>query len=223
MTNAKEQIPPPQGLLRVAFDRGHAFGDAIKRLFPNGEEVNWNASFQTGLSQTQEYVRRRIPIFEAGFTANGCHARADVLNPAENMEWDIVEVKNSETVMPVFCLDVAFQRHCFRAAGLSIRRCFILTPDRKYISDDRGTKVIWNDVTSEVDAHSTRIEERTRELSAIAEQAESPIVETGDHCMCPYVCQMYKVCHGTRHARTRLQRMAEILRWALRQVVTRDR
>jgi len=197
MANAKSLIPVPKESLQASFDQGHAFGSRAKDLFPKGCEVDWNGAFNAGLAHTQALIRRRVPIFEAGGSCNGVHARADVLDPVENGEWNLIEVKNSEEVKPVFCMDVAFQRYCFRSAGLPIRHCFILTPENKESSSERDSSVIWTDVTGVVDDFADGLEERIKALRNIADQPTCPNVATGEHCTFPYLCQMYELCHTT--------------------------
>ena len=51
------------------------------------------------------------PIFEAGFLSKNTYARADVLNPVENDEWDIIEVKSGTKVKTINYHDLALQKY----------------------------------------------------------------------------------------------------------------
>ncbi|MDR2030331.1 MAG: DUF2779 domain-containing protein [Puniceicoccales bacterium] len=121
---------------------GIAIGNLAKELHPSGVEIDWT-NFSAGLRCTQECMALRRPIFEAGFLADGCHARADILLPDERdgAGWDIVEVKSSSLswdgegpkIRQCQLYDLAFQKFCYEAAGVPIGHTFLLLLNRDYV------------------------------------------------------------------------------------------
>ncbi len=196
--NARDQIPPPSEEKAAAFDRGHHVGALAQSLYPDGKEVDWT-NFTRGLALTKAYMNQRIPVFEAGFRAAGTHARADILNPVDEDAWDIIEVKSVRQVKDVFIRDIAFQRFCYRAAGVNIGRCFVMHIDPE-VTDIDGTPAeslfSYADVTSEVDAKSVGLAERIVALREVAGRKDCPDIAMGDHCLEPYACMMIPLCSG---------------------------
>jgi hypothetical protein len=136
--NRKDKIPPYTGMQLANFAQGHDVGELAKRLFPDGIEVNWGPSgydYETGLKCTQELLAKRVPLFEAGFSAGGVHSRADILLPADHEAWDIVEVKSSTRIKDININDVAVQKYCYEKAGLIINNCYVMHVNRDYVRD----------------------------------------------------------------------------------------
>lgn len=194
--NAKDQIPAPSAAKQEAFERGHYVGAEAMRLYPEGREVDWS-NYQRGLALTKDYVASRIPIFEAGFTAAGAHARADILNPVEDDAWDIIEVKSVREVKEVFIRDIAFQLYCYTAAGIRVRRSLVMhiRPEVEDVfSTPAGQLFAYEDVTDRVLAYRQEIAEKISRLRTVAGQSVCPAIPMGDHCQKPYACMMIPLC-----------------------------
>ena len=58
---------------------------------------------------TKELLKERKPLFEAGILAGRLYSRVDILSPAGEAGWNIIEVKSSTSVKDVHIDDVAFQ------------------------------------------------------------------------------------------------------------------
>ena len=61
-------------------------------------------------------MKHRKPLFEAAFSANGCYARVDILNPVKGDAWDIIEVKSSTSVGGCQSCHIAFQTRVLNEA-----------------------------------------------------------------------------------------------------------
>lgn len=83
-------------------------------------------------------------MFEAGFIhKNGkCYARADVLYPVSNNQWDIIEVKSATSVKEEYLYDISFQKYCYESAGVKIKRCFVLHINNQYVRNGKATTVV---------------------------------------------------------------------------------
>jgi len=125
--NAKETIPKPDRRTLSAYDRGHQIGNVAKTLFTGGIEVAAGVlDIDRVTAVSRELLPLRQPLFEAGFKSKNTFARADVLEPVGDDGWNLVEVKALEQPKAVNLLDLAFQYHVYRGAGLMIKRCSIM-------------------------------------------------------------------------------------------------
>lgn len=194
--NRKELIPQPSLEKQQTFDRGHQVGALAQSLYPEGIEVNWGI-FSAGLELTKLYMRRRIPVFEAGFLANGTHARADIMSPVGDDEWDVYEVKSVEKIKDVFIRDIAFQLFCYKSAGIKVRKCFVmhLREGVGEIDNAPANELFQSvDVTQEVIGMQKHTEEQIARLREVAGNSSCPNIRMGDHCHKPYDCLMIPLC-----------------------------
>ena len=196
--NAKDQLEQPGALAQAIFDQGHEVGDWAKRRFPDGLEVaRGTADFDEVIAETRRHLALRKPLFEPAFRAAGGYARLDILNPVDDDAWDIIEVKSSTSVKDVYLEDVAFQAHICTAAGLTIRRCYVLHIKSSYVRQgDVDPLALFTqvDVTRRVSALSAKIEDRIGEFARVIGAVEHPVVNIGPHCNSPYECPLTHMC-----------------------------
>lgn len=196
--NAKDQLEPPGAQAQAIFDQGHEVGDWAKRRFPDGLEIaRGNADFDEVCAETRRQLPLRRPLFEPAFRAAGGYARIDILNPVEGDAWDIIEVKSSTSVKDVYLQDVAFQAHVGTAAGLTIRRCYVLHINSGYVRQgdvDPQRLFTQVDVTRQVAALSADIEERMTGFGRVIGAATHPVVNIGPQCNSPYECPLTHRC-----------------------------
>jgi len=111
--HAKEEIPQADEAQPAIFDQGHEVCNLAKTLFRHGIEVGAGI---TDLEETvrliHDAVKLRKPLFEAAFFAEGGYCRVDILNPADQSDRAIIEVKSSASAKEVHLPDLAFQRIC---------------------------------------------------------------------------------------------------------------
>ncbi|HOX14569.1 MAG TPA: DUF2779 domain-containing protein [Smithellaceae bacterium] len=196
--NEPEIIPQPDEATQAVFEQGHLVGDYAKKLFPKGIEVDHSKSFAEGLKSTRELILKRVPIFEAALTYKNCYARADILEPVGEDEWNLIEVKSSTEVKDVNYPDVGFQYYVYSGAGLKIDKCYLMCIDNTYIrkGDIDPSKLFKKiDVTDEIKtSYSKMVESNVAEMvNAIASET---FIETGigTHCNDPYECPLIDRC-----------------------------
>jgi hypothetical protein len=131
--NERERLPEPDESTQALFDQGHEIGKLAKSLYPDGIEIDWGSGHDAGIAQTRSAIRKRKPVFEAGFQDGMTHARADILKPASGGEWELIEVKSSAQVKEEHLDDVAFQKHVYEAAGIRVGRCSVMHVDKTYV------------------------------------------------------------------------------------------
>jgi hypothetical protein len=132
--NAKHLFPEVDDALQAVFDQGHEVGSLAKKMFPDGIEIDTDPTdFEGAIELTKKYLPSRRPLFEATVSAKGGFARADILNPVGNDEWDIIEVKSTTSLKDVHIPDLAFQVWVFSEARLKIRRCFLCHINNQFV------------------------------------------------------------------------------------------
>jgi hypothetical protein len=196
--NAKHLFPEVDAALQAIFDQGHEVGALAKKMFPNGIEIDCDPSdFEQAIRLTKEALSSRRPVFEAAVSATGGYARADVLNPVGNSEWDIIEVKSTTDLKDVHISDLAFQAWLFTKAGVKIRRCFLCHINRDFVRQgeiDPQKFFTLRDVTAQVAETSRVLEEQVGEMSKVIRSAKCPDIQIGKQCDNPYTCLLHDHC-----------------------------
>ncbi len=196
--NQPEDIPEPDESTQALFTQGHLVGYYSKKLFLKGVEVDHTKSFQEGLKSTRELISKRVPIFEAALTYKRCYARADILEPVNDDEWNLIEVKSSTGLKDVNYNDIGFQYYLYSGAGLKIDKCYLMCIDNTYIrkgdiEPDKLLKKI--DVTDEIKAiYSKTIEDNVTEMVKAITAETYIAIGIGAHCNKPYDCPLIEKC-----------------------------
>ena len=120
--NKPEELPQFSKEAQFRFNEGHQIGEFAKSLFPDGVQIKEQLDPIKNDKESKELLKKRKTLFEAGFIhKNGkCYARADILVPVSDDEWDIYEVKGATGVKEQYIHDVAFQKYVYESAGLKI-------------------------------------------------------------------------------------------------------
>ncbi len=196
--NAKHLFPAVDDALQAVFDQGHDVGAFAKKMFPNGVEIDTDPTdFEGAIQLTQKLLSSRRPIFEATLSANGGYARADILNPVGKNEWDLIEVKSTTGLKDVHIPDLAFQTWVFTEAGIKIRRCFLCHINNQFVRHgeiDPKEFFTLRDVTAEVSAYSSNIEEQISDMGKTIRALKCPEIQIGKQCDSPYTCALHDHC-----------------------------
>jgi hypothetical protein len=196
--NAKDQIPAPDDAQQAIFDQGHAVGELAKSLYPDGIEIGKDITdLEETIRLTQEAVKLRKPLFEAAFTAHGGYFRVDILNPASEDSWDIIEVKSTTGLKDVHLNDLAFQAWVLTNAGFKIRKTILMHINSDFVR--RGTIdptkfFAREDVTNPISSLSQSVEDKLSGMFKIIRQKEHPDIRIGPHCDDPYTCPLHEHC-----------------------------
>lgn len=189
--NESARIPETDPVTQL-FDQGHLVGELAKRLYPGGIDILTD-NFMDNVRQTEELLKQRKPLFEAGVLSGRNYSRVDILRPANRDEWDIIEVKSSTSVKEVNIHDVSFQKHCCESKGLKIGKCFLAFINNQYTrigEIDPEELFTTQDITGEVKEYGDGMQDRIDSMFEVMDKEVCPEIIIGPHCRDPYECAL---------------------------------
>jgi len=194
--NDPRAIPEPDAATRAVFDVGHEIGALAQRCRTGGEEVPHSRDLDATVARTRELMALRRPVYEASFLVDGRYCRVDILDPADDGAWDLIEVKSGTVVKDVNLDDVAFQADTLRLAGVELRDLYLMHVERDYVRrgavDPRGLFRTEN-VTGICRDRAACIAMDLGRMREVVE-GEKPAAVLGPHCDIPYACPLREKC-----------------------------
>jgi len=198
--NDPDSIPKPDAAKRAIFETGHAVGDLAKDLFPGGTEIAWSDNpkgrMERTAAETQELMKRRVPLYEASFLIDGCYCRADLLVPTAGEAWDLYEVKSATGVKDVNLHDVAFQAWAIERCGVRLDCLYLVHLDNTYVRQgevDVQDLFHAEDVTEHARELMPDVPQNVKRMQAVID-GDRPDTQIGGHCSDPYVCDLWPAC-----------------------------
>ncbi len=194
----QDLIPPHGASTEALFRQGHEVGRLAQKVFPDGVEVSPGSYWaEDTVPPTRDLLKKRIPLFEAGFVHGNVYVRVDVLNPV-NDEWDLYEVKSSTKYDPEKHLaDVAVQKYVLENNGLKIRRCYLMHLDKEYVKNDvidPGGLFRTAEITRDVDSFLPGIEADLERTLRVIRLDECPQPPFAPNCWQLGGCDLQSVC-----------------------------
>jgi hypothetical protein len=190
----------------ASFAAGHAVGEAAQRLYdPKRKGIVFNPGIQRHadiLTQSVTLLDSRNPIFEAGFSANGALAYADVMLPVKRggqRMWRMVEVKSSSSVHDYHRDDVAIQSFIARRAGVPLAAISLAHIDSKWTyggDGDYNGLLVENDLTDEAFGREREVEQWIADARKVVARRKEPRICTGEHCRKPCACGFIDYCES---------------------------
>ncbi len=188
----------------ASFQIGHQVGDIARQIYdPQHQGILIDVQtegFQQAFERSTALLNFDQPIFEAGFSAGGALAFADVMLP-ENIDgkrvWHIVEVKSSTCVKDYHRDDVAVQAFVARTAGVALHSIALAHIDSSWTypgDEDYSGLLIENDLTTEAFARTQEVKAWIEKAQQTAASLTEPAIETGSHCDTPYACGFDGYC-----------------------------
>ncbi|MGK2740333.1 DUF2779 domain-containing protein [Tepidicaulis sp. LMO-SS28] len=188
------------------FETGNEVGDVARRVFdPEGKGLLIDVMTEGGQEALQRSAealngKPKRPVFEAGFTAHGVRAFADVMVPVPKTRrraWHMIEVKSAASVKDYHRDDVAIQAFIAREAGVPLERVFLARIDSKWTYPGGGKYeglFAIEDLTDEASARKDEVRDWIGDAKKIAARKRAPRIETGAHCSSPYSCGFLDYC-----------------------------
>ena len=196
--NNKALIPAPDAATQAIFEQGHDVGGLAKQMFPDGIEVGKGIlDLKETIRLTKEAIKRRKPMFESAFSTNGGYCRTDILRPAPQNAWDLIEVKSTTSLKDVHLDDLAFQTWVLTGAGLKIRKCYLMHINSDFVRQgtiDPKKFFTLEDVTNQVAKPSQLVADQLDDMFKVIHQNKHPDIKIGPQCNDPYSCPMIGHC-----------------------------
>jgi len=188
----------------ASFQVGYQVGDIAQRIYdPEGHGAVIDVQsegFDCAFERSTELLHSTQPIFEAGFSAGGAMAFADVMLAEQKkgkQVWRMVEVKSSTRVKDYYRDDVAVQAFVAQSAGVPLKSIALAHIDSSWVypgdEDYRGL-LKENDLTAEAFSRTEEVKGWIAQAQSIVAQPSEPVRETGAHCDTPFECGFYDYC-----------------------------
>jgi hypothetical protein len=194
------------GNTEARFQAGHEAGTVAQRLYdPSGTGVLINAQtegFDKAFARSRELLKTSQPIFEAGFSAKGALAFADIMLPVgdgSTPSWRMVEVKSSTSVKDYQRDDIAIQAFIASATGVNLNSVAVAYIDNQWVypgGEDYQGLFLEEDFTEEAMSRGGEIEQWIEEAQKVASLQDEPPIKTGAHCSDPFDCGFSDYCRG---------------------------
>lgn len=193
----RKKLPEVSLADKHKFEQGHEFEKYVYFLYPDAVDLSGLRGEQN-LQETQEAIKQKKTIFEAGIKYGEFFVRADILEPAGD-KWNLYEIKSTTQVKKQHIPDLAFQRDIFEKAGIKINKCFVLFLNKEYVKEgkiDPEQLVSKEDVTEQVELIDDVEENAEIYLATLKDDCEPGITITVN-CNKPYPCPLKEHCWGT--------------------------
>lgn len=190
----------------AGFVEGNRVGDMARQVYDpegTGELIDVKtAGFTAAFARSNELLASATPIFEAGFSAEGAMAFADVMLPVRKgrqRTWRMVEVKSSTQVKDYHRDDLAIQAFIARSAGVPLTGIALAHIDSAWVypggGDYRGL-LVERDLTEEAFGRAEEVRDWIAGAQGVARKRKEPVKETGSHCGQPYACGFLAHCQA---------------------------
>ena len=194
----------------ASFRVGHEVGDIARRLYDaqgRGELIDVQRDgFVAALNRSATLMASSRPIFEAGFSAGGALAFADVMLPVRKTGvagWRMIEVKSSTSVKDYHRDDAAVQAFVARGAGVRLHSVCVAHIDSSwtYPGDSRYQGLLKEDDLTEASfRRHSEVASWIAGAQSVAVSEHEPAMKMGRHCGDPYECGFRNYCQGQRPA-----------------------
>ena len=191
---------------QARFAVGDKVGDIAQQLYdPDGVGAlidPHTEGFTAAFQRTADLLESSLPIFEAGFRAEGALAFADVMLPVEESgkaAWRMVEVKSSTSVKDYHRDDVAIQSFVARNSDVPLTEVALAHIDNTWIYPGDGDYLGLLrevDLTQESLQREAEVRGWIAEAQQIVALPEAPNTAMGPQCTNPYACGFLNHCQS---------------------------
>ncbi len=188
------------------YSTGNQVGAVARQVYdPDGQgqliDIK-REGFDGALARSRELLRSAQPIFEAGFSAAGALAFADVLLPLRKKGktvWRMIEVKSSTSVKDYHREDIAIQTYVAKAAGIPLDTVSLAYLDKTWVYPGNGQYqglLKEEDLTTTAKELEPAVKEWIAGAQSVADSPVEPAVMTGKHCSDPFECGFLAYCRS---------------------------
>ena len=180
--------------------------DAVARqLYDTNNDarlIDRTAGTVQALSSSTAALKSAQPVFEAGFSAEGALAFADIMLPqgsSRKLSWRMVEVKAASSVKDYHHDDVAIQAHIALAAGVPLKAVAVAHIDSSWVypgGKDYRDLLVEQDLSVEAFARSDEVKRWISDARRVAAKRKEPAIKTGNQCNTPFPCAFFTYCQA---------------------------
>lgn len=193
---------------QAVFRTGHEVGELAQRLYdPSAEGVFIDLHAEgvvPAIERSKSLLKGNTPVFEAGFSAGGAMAFADVMLPVTQngkTAWRMVEVKASTSVKDYYLDDVAIQSFVARESGVALFGVSLAHIDSSWTyqghGDYRGL-LVEKDLTQIAFSRAQEVRTWIAAAQEVVSNELPPEIDTGLQCSDPFPCSFTAHCHENK-------------------------
>ncbi len=189
--NAPDRLPENTEFDLYRMHQGIDAGKLAQSWWPDGVEIEHTGNWSDMVAKTKALILARKITFEATFIVGRLMCKVDALIPVGKDDWELVEVKSSNSVKDEHQDDVAFQKYVLEKAGLQVSRAHLMHLNREYVREgdlDLKSLFIMENLTDNLSDASDAVEENVRELLAVIDAPKPPEPKLGERCASPIDC-----------------------------------
>ncbi len=189
---------------QASFATGHQVGEIARQLYdPSGKGRLVDIAsegVEAAIARSRELLDSSAPIFEAGFSADGARAFADVMLPLRRggrRVWRMIEVKSSASLKDYHREDAAIQSFVVRRSGVPLNELALAHIDSSWTypgGEEYQGLLTEIDLTNEAAAMDAEVVAWISAAQSIAAKRREPRRNTGKHCNEPYACGFLDYC-----------------------------
>lgn len=197
----RDLAAPVSAAQEAIFEMGRRVGLLATERFPAGVPIVEDFRHHADAERTTRAAMAdlQVPaIFEAAFTADGVRIRVDILQRAEDGEWNLIEVKSSTGVKEEHLFDAGIQLRVLQGAGVKLAGAGLMHINRDYVYEggpwDLFSLFTLADLTDETARLQEEIGARLEALHQVVSRPEPPTISPSRHCLTPYCCEFWDHC-----------------------------
>ena len=179
---------------------GTMVGDLARGYYGEYKLVEFTYDKQAMCDQTRKFMDEgNENIAEASFLYDGLYCAVDILHK-DGDGWDIVEVKSSTHVSPIYEEDMAFQNYVLTKCGINVKKVFNMHIDNTYVRhgeiDLKGLFTV-EDFTYSAQTRFDAVEQNVAAIREYVMDSNERPKDIDICCQTPYDCAYWKYC--SRH------------------------
>jgi hypothetical protein len=174
---------------------GHKAGELAREYFNADAVIPYDSDKSVMIAGTRAVMEQgKAVIAEASFSHNNNFCSVDILRVFSGYV-EMIEVKSSTGIKPVFMDDMAFQYHVLSGAGLKVRKVSLMYINSAYTRTgelDLGRLFTIEDCTEAVIKMQKTTAENIERIKR--SQLSEPVEDIGPRCDDPYECGFKGIC-----------------------------
>jgi hypothetical protein len=191
----RKKLPESSLLDKVLFEGGFEFETYARQFFPKAKDLS-SLDFSDNITKTNELIKLKISIIEAGLSYENYYVRSDVLEHVKDNIWNLYEIKSTTSEKKYHYPDLAYQKFVCEKLGMTINGCFLLHLNKDFNKNgdiDFKELVVKVDVTNKVN-EVTGIDEDSKRFLDVINSKDIPDIVISRNCKSPHVCPLKDEC-----------------------------